>query len=225
VDGQPGGGGSHYGNLSRGKLRPISAASLEAKGNVDWLEVTNGSCHCALSARSTCVCTKQVHRPCDCARLRHGQRQIRGDHLANQDELLAFIRQRNLLSKSPLDLETPHPIRFKSPRVPTPLTPKLPSGPISRISQHRAARPLLATTVGLSFWVKPSVAPPHLRLPLSRSSRIPHSRDECVRLQVMNRAFLAIFMIILTALPRRMARRATLGMTTDSTSLTAGGFN
>ena len=33
--------------------------------------------------------------------------------LANHDELLAFIRQRNLLSKSPLDLENPAPYKFQ----------------------------------------------------------------------------------------------------------------
>lgn len=33
--------------------------------------------------------------------------------LANQDELLAFIRQRNLLNKSPLDLENPAPYKVQ----------------------------------------------------------------------------------------------------------------
>jgi hypothetical protein len=35
------------------------------------------------------------------------------DRLANHDELLAFIRQRNLLSKSPLDLENAAPYKVQ----------------------------------------------------------------------------------------------------------------
>ena len=83
---------------------------------------------------------------------------------ASQEELLAFFRQKDLLGKSPLDLENPAPYQVQITTDPDgtrhQITIKRPSD--RNDNHHGAAQPPLATTVGLSFWASQLVAPPHL---------------------------------------------------------------